>query len=273
MAANISFLKPDDTMLAPAMLVMLHGMGMAGSRPFEDFVSACCGTSKDWLQKVFPKAVPRASMPDVPCDRWFDMNSMPVRPDDEHNGLSEAVEVVHDILQKAEADGIPSSRIIVGGFSQGAVVALVAGLTYKTPVAGICMFSGWLPSVQLEGVRHWDTPILMCHGSNDTLIPKSTADYSAQMLRDAGASSVEFTSLPNAKHEFGIAWHEESLKRFVGNKLPAIQGREHTMSETTYASSDPSMDGASDEDDDVDVQELPDVGVAETCTVEHCVLQ
>lgn len=41
--------------------------------------------------------------------------------------------------------GIPSNRILLGGFSQGGALALHAGLTYPEPLAGIMSLSCWLP--------------------------------------------------------------------------------------------------------------------------------
>lgn len=258
-----------DTKVAPGMVVMLPGMGMSGSKEFEEFVSGCCGANTDWLQKVFPKALPRQRLPDVPSDRWFDMSlASPVMPNQLHEGLSEAVALVHDVFEKAEADGIPSSRIVVGGFSQGAVVALVAGLTYKNPLAGVCMFSGWLPAGVLKDARQWDVPILMCHGVNDTLVPPSTGAKSKQMLVDAGAQNVNFASIANTKHELGTFGQQSSLKQFVSNSIPMVQARERLVTESTDEGSVTSLRFADDFDEESDEE------VMKSCTVsDECVLQ
>lgn len=48
-------------------------------------------------------------------------------------------------LVSAEVDaGIPSDRVLVGGFSQGAVVSYLAGLTSERKLAGVVALSGWL---------------------------------------------------------------------------------------------------------------------------------
>lgn len=41
--------------------------------------------------------------------------------------------------------GIPSNRILLGGFSQGGALALHAALTYPQPLAGVMSLSCWLP--------------------------------------------------------------------------------------------------------------------------------
>ena len=49
-------------------------------------------------------------------------------------------------LIKQEIDnGIPSDRIVVGGFSQGGTMALVVGLTTPRKLAGLAVLSGRLP--------------------------------------------------------------------------------------------------------------------------------
>jgi predicted esterase len=257
------------------MVVMLPGMGMRDSKSFQDFVSECCdisvGCSASWLQKVFPKAPLRETKRDAPADRWFDMVSNPVMPEEVHEGLWEAVADLHKIFAQAEAEGIWSTRIVAGGFSQGAVVALVAALTYKKPIGGVCMFSGWLPAGVLKDARHWDTPILMCHGANDSLIPVSTGEKSAQLLRDAGARRINFVIDANRKHECGTPRQKSSLAHFLDDKIQMVcakEVREVAMTESTYAESTFAGSEIS-----VSQEEEEDNAEAETCQKHTCVCQ
>lgn len=49
-------------------------------------------------------------------------------------------------LITAEVDaGIAPERIVLGGFSQGAAMSLLAGLTSERHLAGVAVLSGWLP--------------------------------------------------------------------------------------------------------------------------------
>lgn len=45
----------------------------------------------------------------------------------------------------AEENPISSTRVIVGGFSQGGAMALLTGLTSERKLAGVACLSGWLP--------------------------------------------------------------------------------------------------------------------------------
>lgn len=47
--------------------------------------------------------------------------------------MLKSVDVVHGIIEEQIAKGIPSERIVVGGFSQGGAIALlVHNLSYTT---------------------------------------------------------------------------------------------------------------------------------------------
>jgi predicted esterase len=41
--------------------------------------------------------------------------------------------------------GIEASRIVLGGFSQGAAMSLLTGMTSTYKLGGIVVLSGWLP--------------------------------------------------------------------------------------------------------------------------------
>lgn len=150
---------------------------------------------------------------------WFDIARTPVAPAEKHNGLSESVASVHEMLKKAEAGGMPANRIVLAGFSQGAVMALAAGLTYEHPIAGICAFSGWLPAGVLEKARHKETPIFMGHGERDSLIPVKTGLRSAWALKNAGYSNLQFQRYGDLAHKFGADGQLKDLKTFIMTRL------------------------------------------------------
>lgn len=52
------------------------------------------------------------------------------------------------------AEGLQPNRIILGGFSQGAAMTLLTGLSYDKPLAGLVCMSGWaLLQARLQSVR------------------------------------------------------------------------------------------------------------------------
>jgi phospholipase/carboxylesterase len=71
-------------------------------------------------------------------------------------------------------DGLPYDRIVLGGFSQGCVMALALGLGAHRPrPAAICGFSGFIPVVdgwEIDTSRP-QPPVALGHGSLDPVIP------------------------------------------------------------------------------------------------------
>jgi predicted esterase len=63
--------------------------------------------------------------------------------------------VVNQLIRQEVDGGIPSDRIIVGGFSQGGVLSLLTGLTADYKLAGIIGCSCWLTMAdQIKSVRY-----------------------------------------------------------------------------------------------------------------------
>jgi phospholipase/carboxylesterase len=86
-------------------------------------------------------------------------------------------------------DSLPHERIVLGGFSQGAVMALSVGLGAGRPQpAAVIAFSGFVPVV--AGWRLGDgpwPPIAVGHGTYDPVIPVDFGRRSVAELEAAGA--------------------------------------------------------------------------------------
>merc|ERR1719468_1029966 len=90
---------------------------------------------------------------------------------------------------------IRRDRIVVAGFSQGAVISLWSLLRGSSTLAGVVAISGWLPDHQ-RLIEYLDepsvefkrrlVPILMCHGTKDQLVQFRWAKAGAKKMKDAG---------------------------------------------------------------------------------------
>jgi phospholipase/carboxylesterase len=88
-----------------------------------------------------------------------------------------------------EQTGVPLSKTVLGGFSQGAVMAYALGLGDGRPhPAGVVGFSGFVPTVDrfrladdLQGY-----PVAMGHGTRDPIIDIEFARRSRALLEQAG---------------------------------------------------------------------------------------
>lgn len=96
-------------------------------------------------------------------------------------------------LIQAEIDnGIPAERIVLGGFSQGGAMSLFTGLTTKFKLAGIVGMSSYLPldtklpEFLRESNVNQKTPILMCHGTVDIVVPTQVGKGSYELLKKEG---------------------------------------------------------------------------------------
>jgi len=86
-------------------------------------------------------------------------------------------------------DDLPHEHVVLGGFSQGAVMALSVGLGAGRPhPAAVIAFSGFLPEVEgwWLGAGPWPA-IAIGHGTYDEVIPVEFAHRSRAALEAAGA--------------------------------------------------------------------------------------
>ncbi len=98
----------------------------------------------------------------------------------------------------AEA-GIPWDRTVIGGFSQGAVMAFSIGLATGRPSpAGIIGLSGFLPSVpgfQLDLADRMGLPVAIGHGTFDPVIEVAHGRHATATL-DAAGLEVTYQEAP-----------------------------------------------------------------------------
>lgn len=131
-------------------------------------------------------------------------------------------------LIQAEIDnGIPAERIVLGGFSQGGAMSLFTGVTSKFKLAAIVGMSSYLPldsklpQFLNEGNFNQKTPILMCHGSADPVVPTVIGRACFELLKKSGFEDVTWKEYPGMGHS---ACPEELdvVEDFLGSNLPAL---------------------------------------------------
>lgn len=91
-------------------------------------------------------------------------------------------------------EGIPVSRVVLGGFSQGAMLAADIALHLPVSPAGLCVFSGTLLDAdewtRLAPARR-GMPALLSHGRQDPLLSFRTAEALRDLFVKAGVA-VQF---------------------------------------------------------------------------------
>ena len=113
-------------------------------------------------------------------------------------------------------------RVVLGGFSQGAVMswAMALGPDRPRPAAVIGM-SGFLPRVDgwpLSPERLVGVPVAVAHGTLDPVIPARFGEEAADVLEAAGVEVLRlFSAVP---HTVDPAWLPQ-LREVVARAIPA----------------------------------------------------
>jgi phospholipase/carboxylesterase len=98
---------------------------------------------------------------------------------------------VEALLAREAERGIPASRVVLAGFSQGGAVALATGLARDEPLAGLVALSTYLPGLggpdaPQPAAAARSQPVFMAHGTFDPVVPLFAGQASAQALQADG---------------------------------------------------------------------------------------
>lgn len=168
------------------LLVLLHGWGADAN----NLAPLAQVFDLPNYQYVFPNApFPHPEVPSALA--WYALET----PD--HYGLPESRQRLKDWLLSLENEtGVPLSRTILGGFSQGGAMTLDVGI--ELPLEGLFSLSGYLhfhPHLLKTAIP----PILMVHGKQDLVVPIEAARQTRDALNGINAK-IEY-------HEFNMG-HE-----------------------------------------------------------------
>jgi phospholipase/carboxylesterase len=182
---NLISLTPHMT--AQGSVIWLHGLGADGN-DFAPIVPELNLHEELPLRFIFP----HAPMKPVTINNgyvmraWFDIESTDIHQRVDEKGIQESIKTVHDLIQAEVSLGIPTEKIVLAGFSQGAVIALIAGLTYAEKLKGTMGLSGFLPHAETilnkTPVANKKLPIFIGHGREDFVVPFALGQMTADVL-------------------------------------------------------------------------------------------
>jgi len=195
----------DAVVLAPAApasasVIWLHGLGADG-HDFVPIVPELKLPAAPGVRFVFPHARVRPVTLNMGMRMraWYDIKTLTAEGRADEEGIRESVAVLERYIAAERAAGIASARTVIAGFSQGAAVALHAALRHFEPLAGILALSCYLPlQAQLAAElaeANRSTPILMCHGQHDPVLPMALGVMACNWLRSSGYR-VEWKEYP-----------------------------------------------------------------------------
>jgi phospholipase/carboxylesterase len=192
----------DGPRLAPLsgtarqLVVLVHGYGADGN----DLIS---------LGQVWQQALPDAAfaapnapqrVPEAPAGfQWFTLNRM--ETNETEQGAAAALPGLESFIEaELAATGVAPDKLILVGFSQGAMMALYAGLRRKTAPAAILAFSGLMPGrIPQPSPAGAYPPVFISHGDSDTVVPPQLMFLALGALQQVGAE-VEWHLARNVPH-------------------------------------------------------------------------
>ena len=197
-----------------AALVFMHGLGdtPAGWSSLATVLPQLqpCLSSVEY---VFPAAptLPISINGGMRMSSWFDIYDWPISvgiQDDPVNKLK-AVDQMEAVIAKLEQEkGIPRTRIVVGGFSQGGAIALLTAFysssttdrPARPPLAGCVSLSGWLtltdtlvPTLPKNNIA---TPLFWAHGKYDDKVLFEHQAAGIQQLKQRGLQNIQAHDYP-----------------------------------------------------------------------------
>lgn len=159
---------------------------------------------------------------------WYDIiefSDSASRSDDEA-GITRSQAVLHNLIAAEVNAGISSERVILGGFSQGGAMSLLAGLTAPTKLGGIFGLSCYLlMPTKLQSLIPADnpnkeTPIFMGHGDSDPLVLTKWGKATADQLNE-WKFNVKFNTYPRLGHSASLE-EIQDLENYVKSRIPPL---------------------------------------------------
>lgn len=133
--------------------------------------------------------------------------------------LSSALTLIGELVTRAEALGISRSRIVLGGFSQGACLAAEFAIRHASRLGGVVVWSGGAigpPGTTWSHSGSFDaTPVFLGCSDRDAHIPLERVHETAEVFTRMGAS-VTTRIYPGLGHlviDDEIDWLRQLLER------------------------------------------------------------
>lgn len=158
-------------------VVLLHGYGAPG----DDLVPLAERLSARVPATFVVPAAPRVARFDPEGRLWYEIDA----PDSD----AQARDVAMRLDTLIDSLGVPSEHVIVGGFSQGAILSGVLAREGRHRLGGIVVLSGRpLAHGPASDTRLGHLPIFAAHGRSDPRIPFARGQAFVDLAQHAGAS-------------------------------------------------------------------------------------
>lgn len=182
------------------VVVLLHGFGADASdlAPLADVLDSegewsFCFPEAPLEVPIGPGFMGRGWFPISLRDLEAGVDFTQIRPP----GLDHSSKLVSELIFNLNA-----KKLVLGGFSQGAMVAVDVALSQPEDVAGLIIYSGVLLDEKnwtKEATTYKGKKFIQSHGMGDSVLPIRGAERLFRVLREAGADG-QFLPFPGG-HE------------------------------------------------------------------------
>lgn len=210
---------------ATAAVIFLHGLGDTGHGWAEMFA----GIRVPHVKYIFPHApnMPVTLNHGMNMPSWFNIHGLNFDSMEDESGIKRASDNIKSLIDHEVKNGIPSHRIMLGGFSQGGALSLYTALTSQHQLAGVIALSCWLPLrssfPQASACSpNKDMHVLQCHGDADPLVNQAFGQMTAAMMKSLiNDANVTFKLYRNLSHS-SCPQELADIKQFIEKHLPPI---------------------------------------------------
>ncbi len=174
---------------AQAAMILVHGRGASAL----SILSLADEFERDDFAYVAPQAA---------SNTWYPYSFLE-NIQNNQPGLDSALQVLADLVKEVEAAGIPADRLIIGGFSQGACLAMEFVARSARRYGGAFAFSGGVigpPGSPRDYEGSLDgTPVFLGCSNIDMHIPEERVHETAEVMNKLGGE-VTTVIYPNMPH-------------------------------------------------------------------------
>ena len=177
---------------------------------------------------VFPNApsIPITVNMGMRMPGWYNITELGDLADRnvDERGILQSKKVFHTLIDDEIKAGISPERIVLGGFSQGGAMSLVAGVTNPTKLGGIFGLSCYLllqeklQELVPAGSPNLTTPIFMGHGDADPLVRYEWGHKTSEKLKEWGWT-VDFKTYKGLAHSASLQ-ELNDLEQYLTKIIP-----------------------------------------------------
>jgi phospholipase/carboxylesterase len=223
---TLETIEIETAATADAAVIWLHGLGADGN-DFVPVVPEIVRRGERSWRFLFPHAPSRPVTINggMRMRAWYDIIAFDRRAAEDETGFRESDSAVGQLIAREVERGIPATRIVLAGFSQGGAVALHTALRYPQPLAGVMALSTYLPLASRLGAERVPandgTRIFMAHGLADAVLPIAMGLESRDRLKALGYT-IEWHQYPMA-HAVCPA-EIADIREYLFRLLPNVNG-------------------------------------------------